>query len=63
MESFTVALISGTERVWIRAGGGVVSRFSVDFFCPLAPKFYVRESFVVALTSDIDKVWIRVGWG
>ena len=30
MESFTVALISGMEKVWIRGGG--VSRFSVENF-------------------------------
>ena len=30
-ESFTVALISGIEKVWIRGGGGV-SRFSVEIY-------------------------------
>ena len=30
-ESFTVAIISGNEKVWIRGGGGV-SRFSVGSF-------------------------------
>ena len=30
-ESFTVATISGIEKVWIREGGGV-SRFSVEIF-------------------------------
>ena len=30
-ESFTVALISGVQKVWIRGGGGV-SRFSVKIF-------------------------------
>ena len=30
-ESFTVAIISGIEKVWIRGGGGV-SRFSVEKF-------------------------------
>ncbi len=30
-ESFPVALISGTEQIWIRGGGGV-SRFSVGEF-------------------------------
>ena len=30
-ESFTVALISGTEKVWRRGGGGV-SRFYIENF-------------------------------
>ena len=31
-ESFTVALISGTQKVWRRGRGGGVSRFSVEIF-------------------------------
>ena len=31
-ESFTVAIISGIEKVWIRGAGGGVSRFSVENF-------------------------------
>ena len=31
-ESFSVSLISGIEKVWIRGGGGRVSRFSVGNF-------------------------------
>ena len=30
-ESFIVALISGTEKVWIRGGGGVPT-LSIEFF-------------------------------
>ena len=29
-QSFTVATISGIEKVWIREGGGGISRFSVE---------------------------------
>ena len=60
-ESFPVALISGTERIWIRAGGDVASSFSVEFFCLTVQKNSVTESFTVALFSDIEKVWIRGG--
>ena len=31
-ESFSVSLTSGVEKVWIRGGGGGVSRFSVENF-------------------------------
>ena len=33
-ESFTVALISGIEKVWIRVGGGGESRYSIENFLP-----------------------------
>ena len=56
-ESFTVALISGIEKVWIRQRG--VSMFSIESFCLTVPKVSVGESFTVALISGIEKVWIR----
>ena len=59
-ESFTVALISGTEKVWIKEGE--VSRFSVIFFCLTVPKVSVGESFTVALISVIEKVGIGEGY-
>ena len=60
-ESFTVAIISGIEKFWIRGGGGV-SRFSVEkFFYLTVPKVSVGESFTVALNSGIEKIWIREG--
>ena len=54
-EFFTVALISGTEKVWIRGG---VSRFPVKIFCLTVPKIFVGESVTVALISGSEKVWI-----
>ena len=39
--SFTVALISGIEKVWIRGGGGV-SRFSVENFLSHSAKNFRR---------------------
>ena len=42
-ESFTNALFSDIEKVWIRAGGGGVSRFSVEnFLSPRVEKFRRR---------------------
>ena len=55
-ESFTVALISVTERVWIRGGE---SRYSVEMFLSHGDgKISVRESFV-ALISGTEEVWRR----
>ena len=57
-ETFTVALISGTERVW-RRGGGEYQDFPSKFFCLTVPQISVEESFTAALISRIEKVWIR----
>ena len=58
-ESFTVASISGTEKVWIKRG--VYQNFPSKIFCLIVPKISVGESFTVALISGIEKVWIRGG--
>ena len=60
-EPFSVSLISGTEKVWIRLGG--YQDFQSNFFCLTVPKLSVGESFTVALFSGIEKVWIREGGG
>ena len=59
-ESFTVALIPGTEKVWRRGGGGV-SSFSVKIFLSHSAENLRRETFTVALTSGTEKVWIKGG--
>ena len=59
-ESFTVALFSGTEKVWIRGGGGL-SRFSVEKFLSHSAEKSAWESFTVALISGIEKVWMGGG--
>ncbi len=59
-EFLNVALIRGTENVWIR-GGGEISTYSVDFFCLTVPKIFVGESFTVALFLGTGKVWMRRG--
>ncbi len=46
-ESFTVALISGSEKVWI--GGWEYQDFPLKNFCLTVPKTSVGESFTVAL--------------
>ena len=60
-ESFTVALISGSEKVYGQDGGGEYQDFPSFFFCLTVPKISVGESFTVAIISGIEKVWIRGG--
>ena len=56
-----VALISGSEKVWIRGGG--VSRFFNKNFLTHGAENLRKESFTVALISGTEKVWIRGGRG
>ena len=58
-ESFTVAFISVTEKVWMRGGGGEFHDSPSKIFCLTVSKIFVGESFTVALISGIEKVWIR----
>ena len=44
-ESFTVALISGIEKVWIRGGGGSITIFCQKFCCLTVLKNFVEEPF------------------
>ena len=55
-ESFTVALLLGIEKVWIRVGE--YQYFLSKFFRLTVPKIFVRESVTVALFSGSEKVWI-----
>ena len=59
-ESFTVAIVYVSEKVWI-GGVGEYQDFPSKIFCLTVPKFSGGESFTVALFSGIEKVWIRVG--
>ena len=60
-ESFTVALISGSEKVWIGGGGGEYQDFPSKLFCLTVPRIFVGDSFTVALISGSEKVWIGGG--
>ncbi len=52
-ESFTVALISGTEKVWIRRGS--IKIFRGKFFSFTVPKSFVGKAFSVSLISGNEK--------
>ena len=60
-EPFSVSLISGAAKVWIREEG--LSRFSVEnYLSHSAEKFRGwRKSFCVSFILGIDKVWTRGG--
>ena len=60
-ESFTVALISGSEKVWI--GGGEYQDFPSKSFCLTVPNISVGESFPVALISGSEKNHGQEGGG
>ena len=56
-ESFIVALISGTEKVWRRGRGCI--KISSRIFLSHSAENLRRESFTVALISSTEKVWRR----
>ena len=57
-ESFTVAIISGNEKVWIR-GGGEYQDFPWEVFCLTVPKKLVGEPFCAVFQniSGNEKVY------
>ena len=59
-ESFSVALISGTEKVWIQRGS--VKIFRGKFFSFTVPKSFVGEAFSVSLISGIEKIYASMGY-
>ena len=59
-EPFTVALISGFEKVWIREGE--YQDFPSKIFCLTVPKNFVREPFRVSLISGIEKFYASEGY-
>ncbi len=59
-ESFTVALISGTEKVWIRRGS--IKIFRGKFFSFTVPKSFVGEAFIVSVFSGPEKSYASEGY-
>ena len=62
-ESFTVAVISGSEKLYGQEGGGEYQDFPSEIFCLTVLKIFVEDSFSVALISGTEKVWRRGGGG
>ena len=59
VESFTIAIVSGIEKVWIRVGERGDTKIFRRLFCLTVPKSSVGESFTVAIVSGIEKIWLR----
>ena len=59
-EHFSVSLISGSEKVWIRGGGGV-SKFSAENFLSHSAENFRRG--ILYCCNNFEKVWIRGGGG
>ena len=51
--SFTVAIISGVEKVWIR-DGGKYQDFPSQTFCLTVPNNFVGEPFSVSLIAGTE---------
>ena len=60
-EPFSLWLISGIEKVWMREWGVGVSRVSVEIFCLTVPKNFEGQPFRVSLISGIDKFFASEG--
>ena len=56
-DSFSVSLIWGIGRFWIRGGGGSIKIFRGNFFCLIVPKNFVGESLSVSLISGTENVY------
>ena len=64
-EPFSLSLISGIEKVWMRGwgGGGERQYFSSKIFCLTVPKNFAGEPFcaVFQKISGSESLWIRGG--
>ena len=66
-EPFSVSLISGIEKVWIRGGrvvGVVVSRFSEEKFLSQGAENFRRGTLVCCVSESFQErksLWIRGG--
>ena len=61
MESFSVSLLSGIEKDWIR-GGGEYQDFPWKIFCLTVPKNFVGEHFRVSLILGIENFFVSEGY-
>ena len=59
-EHFSVSLISGIEKVWIR--GGEYRDFTWKFFCLTVPKNLAGEYFIVSLIFGIENFYVSEGY-
>ena len=62
-ESFTVALFSDSEKVWIGGGGGENQDFPSNFFCLRVPEKSVGNPLLLHYFLLAKKYGKEVGWG
>ncbi len=62
-ESSIVAIISGTEKVWRREGGGGVSRFSFENFLSHSAESFPRGSLCCCILFGYGKSLGKRGGG
>ena len=57
-EPFSLSLLSGIEKVWMRGWGlGECQDFPSKFSCLTVPKIFVGQPFRVSLISAIEKFY------
>ena len=63
-EPFSLSLISGIEKVWMRwcGGGGEFQNFPSKISCLTVPKNFVGQPFRVSLISGIEKFYASGGY-
>ena len=64
-EPFSLSLISGIEKIWMRGwggGGGEFHDFPSKISCLTVPKNFVGQPFRVSLISGIEKFYASEGY-
>ena len=62
-EPFSLSLISGIEKVWMRGWGlGECQDFPSKFSCLTVPKNFVGQPFRVSLISVLEKFYASEGY-
>ena len=62
-EPFSLSLISGIEKVWMRGwGGGECQDFPSKISCLTVPKNFVGQPLSVSLISGIGKLYASEGY-
>ena len=62
-EPFSLSLISGIEKVWMRGwGGGECQDFPSKISCLTVPKKFAGQPFRVSLISGIEKIYASEGY-
>ena len=61
-EPFSLSLISGIKKVWMRGWGGECQDFPSKISCLTVPKNFVGQPLSVSLISGIGKLYASEGY-